>query len=269
MFRACYQNQSVDAIEAIMKYGKKQHYYCPYCNSEVQLCSGNIKNPYFSHKKNEACEFSGEELERNHEWHLWVQSLFPKECIEVPIRKTYMEIYPEDFELDDEDSAELITHIADICIGNYVIEVQHSPMDPNVFLERTIFYTRAGYKLIWIIDWNEKYWRHDLELLKITPNKSYNSYLWRVKYKPHLCDYFVPQKWKENVALYFSFDEFENDDYGLINLCDNISLHRITWAIPKDFDIDDVDADYSRIVTIPCLGRTIEEFAENICKKFQ
>lgn len=42
------------------------------------------------------------------------------------------------------------THIADICIGNYVIEVQHSSMDLDTFNERTVFYTELGYKLIWI-----------------------------------------------------------------------------------------------------------------------
>ena len=50
--------------------------------------------------------------------------------------------------------------------------------------------------------------------------------------------------------------------------CDGITLHRITWAIPKNYDEDGCDADYKCIFTQVCLGENLEELAEAICKKY-
>lgn len=259
MFRAILNKQVVDAVEAYIEYGKDKEYECPCCGSKVTLCTGHIKQPYFSHRKDEACEFFDYESERNHEWHLWVQSLFPKECLEQKITKTYKELYPDDPNFNPNDTE---THIADILIGNYVIEVQHSPMDPDEFDTRTEFYTRAGYKLIWIFDWNNK----DLEVLDVKENKYGVSYKWKVKNAPHTCKYFVPQDNKDTVALFFSIDNMECDD--VYADCDGITLHRITWAIPKDYYEDNCDADYKCIFTQVYLGQTVEELAETICKKY-
>lgn len=261
MFRALLDNIMIDAIEANLEYGKDEDYVCPCCGSKMTLCIGNSKQPYFSHKKDEGCEESFYDGERNHEWHLYVQSLFPKECLEQKITKTYKELYPDD--PDFKDDLETETHIADILIGDYVIEVQHSPMSIDEFNNRTDFYTRAGYKLIWIFDWNNK----DLEVLDIRDNQYGVSYKWRVRHAPKTFSEFVPQYNKDKVALFFSIDSPEIDD--IYDDCDGITLHRITWAIPKNYDEDGCDADYKCIFTQACLGENLEELAKAICKKYK
>lgn len=254
---AILDNKTVYADEALYEYGRNRSYICPCCGEKVILKAGDIKIPYFSHLVNSDCidDYDNEMSE----WHRYCQSLFPKEYREVIITKTYAELYPDDPDYIGDMTTE--THIADICYKNYVIEFQHSPMDPDEFDTRTDFYTRAGYKLIWIFDWNNK----DLEVLDVKENKYGVSYKWKVKNAPHTCKYFVPQDNKDTVALFFSIDNPECDD--VYADCDGITLHRITWAIPKDYYKDNCDADYKCIFTQVYLGQTIEELAETICKK--
>ena len=261
MFRALLDNMMVDAISA-SEFDTGEDYFCPCCGTKVTLCLDK-EQPYFSHPEDEDCEEFIYTKERNHEWHLYVQSLFPKECLERRITKTNIELYPEDYSEDDEDYNETTTHIADILIGDYVIEVQHSPMNVEEFNERTDFYTRAGYKLIWIFDWNKKC--DDLEILDIRDNQYGISYKWRVKHAPKTFSEFVPQDNKDKVALFFSIDNPEID--YIYEECYGITLHRITWAIPKDYDEDGCDADYKCIFTQVYLGENIEELAKTICKK--
>ena len=42
--------------------------------------------------------------------------------------------------------------VRDILMGGYVIEFQHSPISAGEFELRNKFYTRAGYKAIWVFD---------------------------------------------------------------------------------------------------------------------
>ena len=48
-------------------------------------------------------------------------------------------------------------HIADLLIGNFVIEFQHSSISIEEFTERNNFYTSLGYKVIWLFDLIEEY----------------------------------------------------------------------------------------------------------------
>lgn len=279
MITALLNNKLITAKEAYYDYNKNDNYRCPYCNSKLILCTGYINQPYFSHNKNETCEYYDDynKSDQYDSWHIYIQSLFPKECLEKRITKTNIEFFPEDYDIDDYDANYTETRIADICIGNYVIEIQHSPMDPKEFYNRTTFYTRAGYKLIWIFDWNDKCEKNHLELINAKPdlyNPNIYSYTWKVKYPFHTCDWILPQEVKKNIAIFFSIDEFSIDDINAERLYDNsdleyieddITLHRIIWAIP--YEDSNIYANYSRIITIPCIGRDIEEFAINMCNK--
>lgn len=47
-------------------------------------------------------------------------------------------------------------HRADIVAGGTVIEVQHSPISTNDFIDRSKFYISKGKKIVWVIDYIEK-----------------------------------------------------------------------------------------------------------------
>lgn len=259
MYRAIYKNELIDAEEALLEHGKSNEYHCPHCNSKVTLCSGYTKMPYFSHHKNEACDASLYESEYNNEWHLYVQSLFPKECREIKMSLPLRKMYPEDYEINDKDGDEPITHIADICIGEYIIEIQHSPMDPEVFWERTIFYMQAGYKVIWIFDWTDKFRNNHIECYKIAYDKKNKpTFYYRVKYAPKTCGYILPQDYKANLAIYISSTP-KYDDYI------DETVERIVWS--KPLEDQEFVSDYSRIVTRFTLGSSLEELAEHLIEK--
>lgn len=68
------------------------------------------------------------------EWHRGWQSRFPENVREIVV----------------EHRGEC--HRADILMGSYAIEFQHSPISAGEFERRNKFYTRAGYKVIWVFD---------------------------------------------------------------------------------------------------------------------
>ena len=67
-------------------------------------------------------------------WHTLWQDLFPIDNIEVPIT------------VDDK------THIADVKIGDKIIEFQHSNISYEEMVERNQFYLKSNDNLIWVID---------------------------------------------------------------------------------------------------------------------
>lgn len=253
---ALYKNSTIYADGALYEYGKGKDYICPCCNEKVILNAGAIKYPYFSHRKGTKCV---DDIKNEmSEWHRYCQSLFPKENREVIITRKVKEIFPDDEEYEDDD--ETITHIADICYKNYVIEFQHSPMNPDTFDERTNFYLQAGYKLIWVFDWNDKYWNDYLNPYWCDNN----SCKWELKYAPKTCMYYMPQRYIKNLMICFSYNELieepSNEEIG------DSTLERIVWARPDNDDY--TCANYSRIVTRNLNNVvTINDLAEFILNK--
>lgn len=174
---------------------KGNKYFCPECGGEYILRDGKIKSKHFAHKSLKDCDAWGSEMSK---WHLDWQKRFPLENREVIITHNGE------------------THRADVCIRNYVIEFQNSPMSCEEFDKRTKFYTDAGYKLIWIFNFREKfrqsriyrdegckfiwkYWSNTFVNHKFDRNKvllyfeMYNSYdfkesiLHEVIYAPMIC----------------------------------------------------------------------------------
>ena len=250
---AILNNKRIYADEALYEYGKNKTYNCPCCNEKVILKAGNVKIPYFSHLANSDCidDYDNEMSE----WHRYCQSLFPKEYREVIITKTYTELYPDDLNCIGDMTKE--THIADICYKNYIIEFQHSPMDPDTFLKRTLFYTHAGYKLIWIFDWNDKYWKCHLN--RYWDDGDISKYI--VNYAPKTCLYYRPQEYKNNLMICFSFNT--ESSVPIDDEFDENILERIIWAKPDRYELD--CANYSRIVT-KYLG-SIHDLAEYILSR--
>lgn len=252
---ALYNNKRVYSDEAIIEYGKQQEYTCPCCNEKVILKAGSVKIPYFSHLKGSDC--SEEYDNKMSEWHMHCQSLFPKEYREVIITRLIKDLVDDDEKEYFTDETE--THIADICYKNYVIEFQHSPMSADTFFERTDFYTRAGYKVIWVFDWSKKKENYDLENSYYYENQKTTN--WNVRRAPKTCMYYSPQLEKNDLMICFSYVDFASisQDGKLFKDV----LERIVYA---GIDKDDSDlSDYSYIKT-KNLG-TIETLAEYIMSK--
>ncbi len=111
--------------------------YCNACGERVKHKNkGKIVRPYFSHLQN-TCPY-GDNKEYNHEWHIRMEELFPKEAREVRF-------------VDDQTKE---VHIADVYDKetNTVIEFQHSRIDEAEFIKRTNFHLENGRRIVWIFD---------------------------------------------------------------------------------------------------------------------
>ena len=119
-------------------------------------------------------------------------------------------------------------HRADILMGGYVIEFQHSPISAGEFERRNKFYTRAGYKVIWVFDetyaFGNEYISSSLD--------DENKFVW--KWPNRVLASVVPQR-STDIAVVLQLTE-DHDDDG----CE--WLVKVEWAIVDD----DGYADYRR-----------------------
>jgi len=111
--------------------------FCPVCGELLIHRKGTKKRAHFSHKQKSDC-FMGLNKDYMSEWHIRMQSFFPKESRE--------------YRFKDEITGEV--HIADVFDRktNTVIEFQHSPIDEKEYLSRTYFHLNNGRRIAWIFD---------------------------------------------------------------------------------------------------------------------
>jgi len=107
------------------KYGRA---FCPFCNGVVIAKCGEINYHHWAHQSNKECD---EWHESESDWHLKWKSQFPKENVEVTIRKNDKR------------------HRADV-VGNEgaVIELQHSSISTIAIREKEVFYKN----MLWVFD---------------------------------------------------------------------------------------------------------------------
>ena len=108
----------------------------------------------------------------DNEWHKNWQSKFPEKCREYHIY----------------DRAEY--HIADVFLekSNIIIEFQHSPIKEDDFRKRNDFYTRKGYKVIWLFDGDTSTYEQDHQMW--LRNESEDVYIFKQEnYKITQIDY--------------------------------------------------------------------------------
>ena len=115
----------------------KSECFCPCCGESLRLRKGNIRRPHFAHKGNTDCLY-GADKDYKSEWHIRMQEYFPKETRE--------------YRFKDLETGEI--HIADVFIesSNTIIEFQHSPIQAEEYLSRTIFHLNNGRRIVWIFD---------------------------------------------------------------------------------------------------------------------
>ena len=107
-----------------------EDYYCPLCNTKLIYKAGKYNAHHFAHENKKSCDSWNNEMSL---WHTLWQDLFPIDNIEVPIT------------VDDK------THIADVKIGDKIIEFQHSNISYEEMVEGISFILSQA-NLIWVID---------------------------------------------------------------------------------------------------------------------
>lgn len=112
--------------------GKKQYGICEGCGSKMIGRFGSIKVPHWSHESSDECD---KWHEPKTQWHIKWQDKFPKDCQEKIVK--------------DENGK---YHIADVVIGNLVIEFQHSPISIGEIIERSEFYRKNVGNIFWVFD---------------------------------------------------------------------------------------------------------------------
>ena len=114
---------------------KECEYFCPLCGGLVIPRQGEVNAWHFAHQTSCVDDWKYDMSE----WHRAWQERFPVEAREIVV----------------EHKGE--SHRADILIGGYVIEFQHSPISAGEFERRNQFYTKAGYKVIWVFNETEAF----------------------------------------------------------------------------------------------------------------
>lgn len=111
--------------------GRNQEYRCPYCLERVTLKSGLIKRAHFSHKSDTKCEYA---KNSKTEWHYNWQEIFGLDNAEIMLTSCGYK------------------YIADIKIGDTIVEFQHSHISSIDIGMRSYFYKLDNKKLYWIFD---------------------------------------------------------------------------------------------------------------------
>lgn len=129
-------NKADERIEIDNADPQKQ-YFCPICGESLIIRAKDslAVRAHFAHKRGTQCDDWKHDMS---EWHYNWQQRFPKECREVVI----------------ENNGE--KHRADVCIGDKVIEFQHSPITREEIIKRNTFYTSCGYQVVWVFDATNK-----------------------------------------------------------------------------------------------------------------
>lgn len=171
------ENRRIHATAA----NKTQEYFCPICHGRVTPRQGEINVWHFAHQSSCTDVWSYDMSE----WHRSWQERFPEEQREVVVKHNGK------------------SHRADILIGNYVIEFQHSKISAGEFEERNAFYTSAGNKVIWVFDEVEA-----RQTERIDDGDDSNEYIWR--WPNRSISSVIPQESK-NVAIIFQFAEADDE----------------------------------------------------------
>lgn len=210
---------------------KSEEYFCPICRGKLRIKDGQIIAKHFAHVSLKECDDFTHDMSP---WHREWQNMFPEEnqevVISLDINETDYQKAAFNWEFDyngnwhsTEQRAKMfedlnsrayfdkgtnilhIQHRADVCIGEYVIEFQHSPISYQEFNKRNWFYTAAGYKLIWIFDLTDTY--NNLQIKEYGPWEEPDDKGWMYTWSnpKKFLKNFIPQEKKNDIVLFFEF----------------------------------------------------------------
>lgn len=248
------------------------------CGTELIVKQYSDKASHFAHKSKRDCDSFSHDMS---EWHLNWQRLFSKDCQEVVIelemceREYYKMLFECGVYKDDEERNEAffywygtwcsplkdgktfhIRHRADVCIGEYVIEFQHSYISAREFNLRNWFYNSAGYTVIWVFDFRDEWETGEIEYINEIQGRWYatSMYAWK-KWRKTFID-FNPKDY-EYVKVLFQFWDPEDFDY---EHCKDMYMGKLSWCVPPDnnhyhcnykrFTLNEWPANYIKLVDV-------------------
>lgn len=135
MFRAIDEEKNTVYISNADNNSK---YFCSGCGANLGIRAGKTEKMrrHFYHLYGNDCSYA---IDHDmSEWHFQWQEQFPEQYREIPLPASHPQ------------------HRADICIGNRIIEFQHSPISEEDFNSRNQFYISNGFELTWVFDKNER-----------------------------------------------------------------------------------------------------------------
>lgn len=115
----------------------RKGFSCPCCNEEVEVAFGP-KRQYFRHKRNNPSCIAERYDNCMTEWH-----------------REWQQLFPDGTQEKYEKSSDGSYRRADVLIGNYVVEFQHSYITDEEVIARSNFYMNAGKQIIWVFDMRE------------------------------------------------------------------------------------------------------------------
>lgn len=191
------------SLKAKDKYGKLTYienanrgemYYCQVCNQPMMQKRGEIRIHHFSHysphgKHAEIVPCSDHWNYDMTDWHMSWQKRFPIDNIEKVLEHNNKK------------------HIADLLIGDIVVEFQHSSISLDEFTERNEFYTTLGYKVVWVFDLIE-----ERENGRFADNDYEGYYKWAFAKKLFREMVFSEVK----ATIYFQTSDDERDEVGVL-----------------------------------------------------
>lgn len=176
---------------AVSEFGERVHissatpgekYLCPLCRMELIQRRGKINAHHFAHHSRRNCD---DWYTDKTEWHRLWQLCFPAAAQEQAV------------EIGS------VKHIADVAIGNVVIEFQHSSISIEDFQERALFYSCGGRKLIWVIDCRKDYESERIFWIDEAPFEG-SRYEW---YQPKKYLAGVIPRQKRGIEVFLQIDE--------------------------------------------------------------
>lgn len=228
-------NKADERIEIDNADPQKQ-YFCPICGESLIIRAKDslAVRAHFAHKRGTQCDDWKHDMS---EWHYNWQQRFPKECREVVI----------------ENNGE--KHRADVCIGDKVIEFQHSPITREEIIKRNTFYTSCGYQVVWVFDATNKIKNEYGD--SIDPMRCWNSTLfWKRPRRefditiPRNVTIFLQYKYKSTV----SNEQYQNQLFDLMILITKMTSESFSfypthpyYILPENF-LKEFGAD------LPCLS---------------
>ena len=183
---------------------KNEEYFCPTCGQKVIPRQGQCNVAHFAHKS--ACSDSWH-YEMS-EWHSQWQEQFPACHREVAVEH-----------LGEK-------HRADVMVGDYVIEFQHSPITAEEFDERNDFYRSYGKKVVWIFDFINEWREGKMECTSTWENSHDIGGIFRWNRSKNFLRNYIPQKNKDIIVFFQLAKEDQVDNY----------IERLTWANSSTFN---------------------------------
>ena len=110
--------------------------FCPECREEVIRVLGDVYVKHWRHQGNSGCDYGVGETQ----WHLFMKSLFPKECVEITHNGVRSDV---------------------MLPGGTVIEFQNSPIEPLDVMKRIL---ASSNRIVWVFNLKEQYDREQIIL---------------------------------------------------------------------------------------------------------